>query len=79
MTDAFFRLPPVRSRCRRLTSHWKKSMASAWASMVNRFSLAAMTACMNSWGETWPLKARAIHILRTRDPNSRTSGDLQSS
>jgi hypothetical protein len=43
--------------------------------MMKRLLLAAITACMNSCGDTWPLNARGFHTLRTSSPKRCTSSD----
>jgi len=52
MTEAFLRLPPVKSRCREVRNQDQNSTGSPWLSMVNRFWLACITPCMNSCGLT---------------------------
>ena len=44
--------------------------------ILYRFDEACITACSSSCGETWPLKLYGDQTLRTRAPNSATSGDV---
>mmetsp|Transcript_1432 Transcript_1432/g.3878 ORF Transcript_1432/g.3878 Transcript_1432/m.3878 type:complete len:258 (-) Transcript_1432:715-1488(-) len=76
MMDGFLTLPPVRSACSALSSHEKKSTGSEPESSVKRFLDARMTACMNSCGDTWPLKLRLFQILRSSSPNRNTSTEF---
>mmetsp|Transcript_4482 Transcript_4482/g.9641 ORF Transcript_4482/g.9641 Transcript_4482/m.9641 type:complete len:258 (+) Transcript_4482:1015-1788(+) len=77
MMELFLGLPPVSSRCSELRSQDQKSTGSAASSMTKRFLLATMTACMNSWGDTCPLKLRVFHTLRSSSPNRCTNTERQ--
>ena len=48
--DRFLRFPPVRSRCKLLTSQDKNSRGSLCRSMIKRLLLADMTACGEAGG-----------------------------
>jgi hypothetical protein len=64
MMDCFLIFPPVKSACRALRSHEKKSTGSEVDSRVNRFLEARMTACMNSWGDTCTQEGSRIQAGR---------------
>jgi hypothetical protein len=72
MAEGRFLLPCVNPACSWSASQEKNSAGSPWRSIKKRRPEAATAACMNSWGETWPLKARRFHALRSSSPNRRT-------